>query len=76
MSEYSLGETVYYVEYISNAPYARDFIIAAVRETENGYSYSQFKDPAYPYIAEDLLFATLAAAVAYQITLLEALLPS
>ncbi len=73
MSEYSLGETVYYVEYISNTPYAREFIIAAVRETENGYSYSQFKDPSYPYIAEDLLFATLDAAVTYQISLLNAL---
>lgn len=75
-AEYELNETVYYIQYIDNAPYVQEFLITAIRETDAGFEYSKYADPASPYKLESELFATIDAAVAYQVALLEALIPT
>lgn len=76
MSEYSLGQTVYYIEYLSNEPYLKEFVIEAIRQTDAGYQYSQYENAASPYVPEADLFETAQLAVDYQIALLEALIPT
>lgn len=75
MNEYNLEQTVYYIEYLSNEPYLRTFVIAAIRQTEAGYEYSKYENAASPYVAEADLFETAQLAIDYQIALLNALVP-
>ena len=75
MNEYSLGQTVYYIEYLADEPYLRTFLIAAIRQTDAGYQYSQYENAASPYVAEADLFETAQLAIDYQIALLNALVP-
>lgn len=79
MSIYSLGQTVYFITntgYLSNTPEVVTFLIAAIRQTATGFEYSMYLEPASPYIIESQLFATIADAVAAQVVLLEALIPT
>lgn len=74
MSLYNLGQTVYYVQYIEGTPFLTPFVIAAIRENAEGFSYSKFQNAASPLMAESDLFPTPLAAVNYQIAVLQALL--
>ena len=73
MNLYTLGQMVYYIEYLANTPYLRTFLVMAIRQNSAGYEYSQYENAASPYVAEADLFATAQDAVDYQIALLNAL---
>lgn len=75
MNEYTVGQTVYYIQFIANIPSVVEFLIVAIRQTASGYTYSKFLDPASTYKTESELFATITDAVNYQITVLQALIP-
>jgi len=75
MNAYDLNQTVYYFMYLKNIPYLQSFIILTIRQTEEGFSYSQFIDVSAPFKPENELFETIEDAVNYQIALLEAFIP-